>query len=360
MKTPNFLLVFGFLAGFSQAGIVTLPHPDEKLPAESTVVWSPLFQATWDTMNQKLGGPPKRVEPPNPLMAKLDSTQWKPDAVMPAGSWKTWGGGATQAFLDQVNREAMELTGDAEGPFKLPENLGPDALACYGILDRKVEFVRPFYRSKKVPMDFKLGKEVMPVRYFGAPEARVEEFRGNVRVLSWRPSERSHAIQVACKQLGESLVLYIPGKAQDFSTACRWLHKWRMEELPVKSSTLHGAANDPFPHESDLIQIPYVSLDVRESLVNRLQGLRFHENTMPMKITTAEQRTRFKLHEKGAEVRVEVTLAGPFGGAPDAPVMVPRHFVYNRPFFAFLWRDGAEWPYFGVWVGDDSALEKVR
>ena len=29
---------------------------------------------------------------------------------------------------------------------------------------------------------------------------------------------------------------------------------------------------------------------------------------------------------------------------------------HDRPFFAFLWRDNADWPYLGVWVGDSSAL----
>lgn len=361
MKHLTFLLVSGFIVSLSQAAIVTLPHPDEKLPAESTVVWSPLFQATWDTMNRNLGGPPERVEPPNPLMAKLDATKWKPKAVMPEGSWKTWGGSGTQAFLDQVNREAMELTGDKKGPFALPENLPHDSIVCYGILDRKVEFVKPFYRAKKTPMDFKFGKEAMPVRYFGAPAELVDEFRESVRILSWRPSERSHAIQVTCKQQGESLVLYLPGKAQDFSTACRWLHKWRTEDMPVATFTLHGATNDPFPHENDLIQIPYVALDVREGFVNRLRGLRYHAgHKNPMKITAAEQHTRFKLDEKGADVRVEAMVAAPFGADPDAPVRIPRHFIYDRPFFALLWRDGAEWPYFGVWLGDDTALEKVR
>lgn len=362
MKTPIFLLAYGFLAYFSHAEIVTLAHADEKLPAESTVVWSPLFQATWDTMNQKLGGPPERVEPPNSLMAKLDATQWKPDAVMPEGSWKTWGGSATQAFLDQVNREAMELTGDARGPFALPQGLGQNTLACYGILNRKVEFVKPFYRAKKASMEFKIGEQTTPVRYFGAPPTRVEEFRKSVRILSWRPSEHSHAIQVTCKQMGESLVLYLPGKPQDFSTACRWLYKWRTDSMAVTNFTLHGTPQDPFPHERDLIQIPYTSLDVRESFSKLLQGnSRFHAGqSVPWQIIAAEQHTRFKLHEKGAEVRVEATLAAdPFAGPPILPPTVPRHFIYDRPFFAFLWRDGAEWPYFGVWIGDVSALEKI-
>jgi hypothetical protein len=52
--------------------------------------------------------------------------------------------------------------------------------------------------------------------------------------------------------------------------------------------------------------------------------------------------------------------ADPFAGTPETPPTVSRHFIYDRPFFAFLWRDGAEWPYFGVWIGGVSALEKVR
>jgi hypothetical protein len=363
MKTPTFLLVSAFLASVAHAGIVTVAHPDEKLPAESTVVWSPLFQATWDTMNKHLGGVPERVEPQNALMAKLDGTQWKPDAVMPEGSWKTWGGQATQAFLDQLNREAMELTGDAAAPFKLPAQSSNNTLACFGILDRKVEFVKPFYRSKKIPMEFKIGEQMQSVRYFGAPLARIDEFHDSVRVLYWRPSERSHAIEVTCKQKGESLVLYLPGKPQDFSTACGWLHKWRSEPPPADPSTMTGTANDPFLHYQDQVKIPYVSLDVRAGFEELLKAnKRFYQGQpLPLIIIAAEQHTRFKLHEKGAEVRVEASLAaGPFGEPPKPPPTVPRHFIYDRPFFAFLWRDGAEWPYFGVWVGDVSALERVR
>jgi hypothetical protein len=39
---------------------------------------------------------------------------------------------------------------------------------------------------------------------------------------------------------------------------------------------------------------------------------------------------------------------------------VPRRFLYDRPFFVFLWREGAEWPYFGAWIGDESSLEPFQ
>lgn len=75
----------------------------------------------------------------------------------------------------------------------------------------------------------------------------------------------------------------------------------------------------------------------------------------------AEQRVDFELTEKGAQLRVVVEHnLDPFGEPPPPPPMVPRKFVFDRPFFVFLWRDNADWPYFGAWIGDDSALEKFR
>ena len=79
---------------------------------------------------------------------------------------------------------------------------------------------------------------------------------------------------------------------------------------------------------------------------------------LPRRIVHASQKTTFALHERGARVRVVTEMsADPFGDAPRRPVVVPRKFIYDGPFFVFLWRDGAEWPYFGCWVGDAGVLE---
>jgi hypothetical protein len=78
---------------------------------------------------------------------------------------------------------------------------------------------------------------------------------------------------------------------------------------------------------------------------------------MPLELVQASQLTRFQLHEKGATVHSEVTLlAVPFGG-DHSPPPIPRKFIYDRPFFVFLWRKGAEWPYFGAWIGNTDAME---
>jgi len=93
--------------------VITLPDPHSPLPEGETVVWSPLFQATWDAMNKEIGGKAKKIDPPNELMARLDAFDWKADAVMPEGAWKTWAGEATPDFLNRVNAEASQMTGEA-------------------------------------------------------------------------------------------------------------------------------------------------------------------------------------------------------------------------------------------------------
>jgi hypothetical protein len=349
MKSIIPLLIL--FAATARGEVITLVHPQEPLPEKKTVVWSPLFQATWDKLNANLGGKPDRIVPPNELMAKLDSFKWDAKKIMPDGAWKTWAGPATMDFLKQVNREAAAITRENEGPFKLMmEN--PDNRAAFGLLDREVAFQKEFIESRRAPLGFRSHDGAKPVRFFGARDELIEVLNNSARILAFRPVDRSHSIQIRCKQADDTVIFYLPAKPQDFATACGWLRTWRSQFKP--DPELAGAWNDPSFHRGDEIRIPYVDLESIADLTSKLSDIRFFGNK-PWLITRAEQLTRFQLHEKGARVRVEVSLeAAPFG---DPPPVVPRKFIYDRPFFVFLWRDGAEWPYFGAWIGDASALK---
>ncbi len=335
------------------AEVVTVADPSEKLPVGKTVVWSPLFQATWDAMNAEMGGKPLKVDSPNELMTRLDAFKWDAGKVMPEGSWKVWGGKATKDFLERVNKEAAAMSGEAQGPFKLMEEV-PGGLACFGLLDRQVEFQTSFFMSRNAPMKF--GKQKAEARYFGTAGELSGGYGESVKVLAFRPVDGSHALEVSCKGGDDKVIFYRPPAAQDFSTACKWLRKWKKDY--VLNEELPGTWADRVLHEGDVVQVPYVSLDVTEDMAGRLQGGRFYGGEGdPWTIRRAEQVTKFELFEKGARVWVEKSIeADPFASQP--PVPVPRKFIYDRPFFVFLWRDGAEWPYFGAWIGDASALRE--
>ncbi len=340
------------LCAAASADVVTLAHPSETLPENDTVVWSPLFQATWDNLNTELGGRPEKVEPPDELMAKLDSFNWEADKIMPKGSWKTWSGPATGDFLNRVNGEAAKMTGEPHGPFRLPQE-NPASRTAFGLLDRVVSFQKAFLRSRGEPMAFRAENKESLVCFFGSRSDMSGELRESVRVLAFRPVDRSHAIQILCNEADDTVVLYRPAKSMDFATACSWIRTWRAQATADKAE--FGAWNDPQLHEMDEVRIPYVDLESKADLTSKLQGSRIHGN-MPWAITRAEQLTRFQLHEKGARVRVEVSISAEPLAEPQGPRIVPRKFIYDRPFFVFLWRDGAEWPYFGAWIGDASVL----
>lgn len=342
-------LCFCLTAG---AEVVTVADPFGNMPAGKTVVWSPLFQATWDAMNVEMGGKPKKIDPPNELMARLDSFEWDAGKCLPEDGWKTWAGTASEDFLATVNREAARMTGEEQGPFTL-EEATPGTLACFGLLNRDVVFEKPFFKSSKIPLVF--GEKKEKVRFFGATGDLTDTYGETVKVLAYRPVDGSLALEISCKGGDDTVILYMPPEGQDFATACRWLREWRKtfkwnEELP-------GNWNDRLLHERDEVRVPYVSLDVKNEMAGWLQGGRYYGNAGdPWRIVRAEQKTQFDLHEKGARVRVEESIQlDPFSGTPPT---VPRRFHFDRPFFVFLWREKAEWPYFGAWIGDTSALRK--
>jgi len=73
--------------------------------------------------------------------------------------------------------------------------------------------------------------------------------------------------------------------------------------------------------------------------------------------TAASIKEEFELFEEGARVRVDTGIGlEPFGEPPKPPPVIPRNFVCDRPFFVFLWRAGADWPYLAAWIDGSNSL----
>ncbi len=336
--------------------IQSIAHPAEDFPADRTVVWSPIFQAAWDRMNQELGGPPYKVEPPNVLMAGLDAFAWDANRDLPAGGWKVWSGQPTPEFLELANREAAQMTGEEEGPFTLPP-LPPDIplLAVLALLNRNPAFEAEFHPDPISLRFHTAAGESQTVRCFGTGNTSLSYYSKPVRILHYGAD--SKALSIAVRKdggeadSGESVVLYQPPQRESFQAAWTKVQLWFREGLCGE----RGSEADPRLHSGDQLCIPYLDLEADSNLGPRLGGARYHQGfENPWEILGAWMRTKFKMNEKGVELRVIVEL---LGGSWSRPVPnVPRDLRFNRPFFVFLCRDGAEWPYFGAWIGDHAAL----
>lgn len=344
-------MVAGMLAA-APVEIAAVVHPDESFPRDKTVVWTPLFQEAWDALNRELGGPPVKVEPSNSLMAKLDDFKWDPDKVMPVDRWKVWVGPASPQLIEKANREAAQMLEEAKGPFEG----ATEGLLALALLDKNLKFQKSLHRSINAPLSFHVADaKELPVRFFGSRKVASAAQRGHVRVLTY--DENSRAVQIAAEG-NESAVFYMPKTPESFMSACDKIRGWRTNG----PNGNFGSLSDPQLHENDDLRIPYVKFFTSSDFKSRLAGARyFQRNNMPWEISKAQQRVNFELTEKGAKVRVEVELAAdPFGAAPPPPPMIPRQLVFDHPFFIFLWRDDADLPYFGVWVGDGGGLENFK
>jgi hypothetical protein len=330
------------------AEIVAVAHPWENLPNDKTVVWTPLFQAAWDDLHRGFGAPVK-IDPPNALMDRLDHFPWKAEAVMPRDHWKVWAGDATKELIDKANAEAARITGENKGPFQIEPR--PGNRIALGLLDRNLVFKKPLHRSVDAPLVFHSADGTnLPVRFFGTRHKASGGYGGVVRVLAYQAG--SHALQIA-SDADDSAVLYLPEKPVSFIEACAKLREWRSKEL----AGAYGSVQDRNLHEKDDVRIPVLKLENTTDFVPLLGSVRYFESGVPWKLYKAEQRLKFALTEKGAKLRVKVEMdMEPFGEAP----MMPRFFHYDRPFFVFLWRDGAEWPYFGAWVGNGAPMEEFK
>ncbi len=96
MRIP--LILFFCLSHLSQATPVAALDLDDPPQPGQTSIWSPLFQASWDQLKQNHAGKLVKIEPPNPLIVKLETFQWDKSKCMPPGGYAIYAGLNTPEF----------------------------------------------------------------------------------------------------------------------------------------------------------------------------------------------------------------------------------------------------------------------
>lgn len=325
---------------------------NEVPPKGATQVWSPLFQASWEKLNAIQGGKLEKVIPPNALIKELEEFEWKAEAVLPADGYAVYAGPATREF-------ARETVASIKEKFKIDIEGNPlppiaQGKAAYGILLRDLKFKKKFFRSQKQALEFKArtGK-VHKVEFFGTTGNHSNGYGNFVKVLHHDPKSSSFTLSVATDAEGENLIIFCPSQECSFRVAMEHVKKALKNPL----SGPYGSLKDGSLHQKDVVKIPYVTIDAESDFTKQLSGsLHYAGEPLPSHIVRALQTTKFELFEEGARVRVDVELGSdPFGAPRKPPQITPRSFVCDRPFYVFLWKKRANWPYLAAWIdGNDS------
>ena len=316
--------------------------PEEEFISGKNTIWSPLFQASWDQLNAFHQGAPERVEPPNALIDKLNSYDWNEDSVFPENSHQIFAGPATRDFYSKTAKVIKE-----KYQIDLPpvQNYDPTHNLVYGALARNVEFKTPFFRSKKKPLSFTTSTgKTHSSAFFGTAGKASANFGENVRVLNHEDHGKAFILSISTMQEEEFLIVYQDPETKSFQQAIQNIRGFQQTR---------GAS---YLHKGDVVKIPYLRLNSHTDFSSQLQGSRYYQGEpTPCRIVSAFQITEFELFEKGAQVRIATgTHDAPFGPLPPKPK--PRHFICDLPFVVFLWREGAELPYFATRIDNTEAL----
>lgn len=332
-------------------GILNL---DEVPPNGVTQVWSPLFQASWDQLNERQKGALKEVMPPNDLITAMSEFQWKIKEVMPQDGYAVYAGPATREF---TKKTADSIKAKFKVEFDPGEvSAGAGGKVAYGILRRDLKFKKKFYRSREKALTFRTGTgETREVAFFGTAGRFSGGFHDEVKVLQYDPAVKSFVLSIATDHEGESLIIFRPDQKGSFRQAIE--HVKQAVATPLAGP--FGTLRDGSLHGRDIVKIPYVTLNTETDFCGELGGDLYYEgDPVPWNVAKAVQIVGFQLVEDGAKVRVETRAeAQPFGDAPKLPPVVPRHFICDEPFFVFMWRDGANWPYFVSWIDGGEGLQ---
>lgn len=332
----------------TRAEILAVPHPACAFDAKHTVLWSPLFQAGWDTLTATEQKEAKvRIDPPNKIMDQLDAFAWKGEEVLPAGAWAAISGPMAPSLYQRANQVSKQRWGME--PFVFPQPVNPGH-AVLTTLVRRIEWKTPFDHAEISLLSFRSHGSTQKVRFYGSNNARDLP---TVKVLHDSEVTGSFALEALCKDSDDRVIFYMPEKHSTFGEACQTILRWKKRQGLKQED---GSLLVPKLLEDEVIRIPHISLNHSADFSSLLQSTRrFADDAAPVSIQRAQQHIVLDfVSEPVPSTPSDNVVTDPFA---TAQLPQPRVFDFDQPFFIFLWREKAEWPYLGVWLGDASAMQ---
>ena len=351
-----------------------------------SLVWSPNGQAAWDTLKayHKID---KIVMRPRSVTAEtLDAFKLDKDKVLPPDTLifaeddsPEFRERVRTALRKQVGENAARLIEPYTPPRKRQDN--PPIYEIKKALIVTSIAARPRFPGHFVPdplpkifSDRKGG--TYPALGFGAQGKQAALQGDGVRVLA-DDLNGHHLLRFAFFTGDESdrqcLVLSTPGTHQNLESALKEVRELLAKErVPVKAVEKDGKRwryMDTFSLD-DVLWLPHFQTTTLCEYPD-LTGKRYLETPDSLfwwELGTVKQLLNMKLNHEGALVESTFVVPPTFlsglgpaeGKSAAVPVeqlpLYPKRFIFDRPFIASFWRDGAEWPYLACWVDGPEML----
>ncbi|QIF00549.1 hypothetical protein G5S37_03110 [Roseimicrobium sp. ORNL1] len=352
-----------------------------------SLVWSPNGQAAWDTLKAYHKVDKIVMRPRSVTAEALDAFQLDKGKVLPPDTLIFAEDDSPEfrerirtALRKQVGERAAQLI-EPYQPLRVRQANPPiveikKALIVTSIAARP-RFPNHFVpdASPKVFRDRKGGSYL--ALGFGAQGKLAASQGDNVRVLT-DDLKGQHALRFTF-YTGDAndrqcLVLSTPGIHQNLDSALKevreLLAKERVPTRAVEKDGRRWRYEDIFSTD-DVLWLPYFQTTTLCEYpdLSRKKYLESPDGLMWWELGAVQQLLSMKLNHEGALVESTFKVPATFlsassaaDGSAGASVPVeqlppyPKRFVFDRPFIASFWREGAEWPYLACWIDGPEML----
>lgn len=352
----------------------------EKFRDGVSLIWSPVGNAAWSDLLDFHNVDKILMDPRSPTAEMLNAFQMDEAKVLPPGTL-SFVGPDSEKFRDEVRTALRKHLGEGAAqairPFVPLPNGSPRAAMVTCAVAR-----RPFFPSHFAPdAEPRLFTDRLGVHYrtvgFGARGKAASTYGENVRVLADDLTGHfSLRLNFFVPENGkqEFLVLSTSGKHPSLEDAIKetrgLLAQKREPERRVDVSGVTHRYTDTLEMVDEL-WIPYLKASVLcdyPDLIGK-SYLKTAQEPTGWILRDACQFLHWKLDHEGAVIQVAAAMApaDPFGPPPEKEAPTPinllplyrKIFVFDKPFIATVWREGADWPYFACWVdGPDMLMVK--
>jgi len=319
------------------------PHFDAPIEPGRSVLWCATFQLAWNEVCTLVGEDIHFDEEPPMVVILNRKSATKAD--LDEASYVALAGFVRDGIYAQIPKALERKFKGAARPHLLPNPAvapRPQDIVAYAYLFKNLEFPTRFERLDE-PLDFGgtrvdcfgIGREYKPDHERLYPQVRILYYNG--------PDD--FAVELLTKSPKDRLILV---KCRPAATLLQ----------TVTATEERIAASEPANAVTgDVLIVPKFNFDLTRSyseLIGRLLVVKNPAVAKDLVLLAAIQNIRFQMDEKGVRLRSESHMQ--FGcAAPSLPQ--PEHvMIFDKPFLAFLKREGAKAPYFALWVDNAELL----
>lgn len=347
---PPALAYQGETTGLEQTMIVpTLDSPAEK---GKNVIWCGSFQMAWDQMAKEVIGEPIQLSAAQEIVSRLNQNRMD-EADLTPGSYYAAAGMVGKGILEKIRGDMGAKFPGVQLP---PFDARPDDLVAYAYLTAAVKFTTPYFEHegsftdgenrKTAVSGFGLFKGHNSVNDKLAEQIEVlYTSEKNMDNLSEPPTE--FALDL-CRTSSPCQIIIACVSWQDnvnqmVTTLLDNIKTWKNEEWERNFG------------EHDSLFVPNVNYD----LTHHFRELTDTDNQVLNQgfaeyfIAKAFQNIRFRLDKSGALIASDSSIAMSLG-----KIRYSRNFVFDKPFLIILRKQGAEKPFFVMWVDNAELLCK--